>query len=260
MPYSRMLLFCCVALAGAAGLSWPGQAAEPSKRVDRCRECHQDEKFRVQNKKLYDYFQDWLGSAHDLAGLSCTDCHGGDASQEGQEEAHQGVLPQSHAQSPFNYKNIPQTCGGCHPQVLQHFQKSRHYAQLKASGRGPSCITCHGSLDARVYSTTIVERSCANCHNAKSRNRPQVTTQAKEILGRLNHANGYRKGLSFYYKSVGRSSEMAKVDAAYRDVVQFWHEYDFKRLDVRSRDLLAELKALYMKAQQEGKERRTEQP
>ncbi|TBR21336.1 hypothetical protein EPO15_10585, partial [bacterium] len=124
--------------------------AEP----DGCRACHSEERFRVQNKKIYDYYQDWKGSAHDLAGLSCTDCHGGDKTKSDQPGAHAGILPQSDPKSPFHYKNIPQTCGKCHQPVLERFVKSRHYAQLEASGLGPSCITCHGSLDTKVYSSS----------------------------------------------------------------------------------------------------------
>ena len=221
---------------------------------DGCRDCHKDEKFRVQNKKIYDYYREWQGSAHDRAGLSCTACHGGDPSKQSAEEAHKGMLPQSHPDSPFHFANIPRTCGGCHPQILARFEKSRHYEQLKAKGRGPSCVTCHGALDTRVYYTTVVERSCAKCHNSKTRNHPEIVAQAREILGRLNHANGYRKGLSFYYKSIGRPEAMLEVDRAYDDIVQFWHEFDFKRLGPRSEELLAALKALYLSAHEERKD------
>ena len=137
--------------------------------------------------------------------------------------------------------------------MLQRFVKSRHYSQLDADGRGPSCITCHGSLDTKVYSSSIIERACANCHNAKTKNHPEVIAQAKEILESLNHANGYRRGLKFYYESVKKPSAMKKVDKAYDDVVLFWHEFDFKRLTPRAKDLLAELKALYGAAHKERK-------
>ncbi|MEK7389300.1 MAG: hypothetical protein AAB036_06360 [Elusimicrobiota bacterium] len=215
---------------------------------ESCLECHKDEKFRVQNKKIYDYFQEWQGSAHDLAGLSCTACHYGDPTKTAKDEAHAGMRPQSDPQSPFNFKNIPKTCGGCHAPLLDSFSKSRHYANLKADGFGPNCITCHGSLSARVYATTIIQRACSNCHNQRTKNHPEVVAQAQEILGRLNHANGYRKGLRFYYKSIKRPEAMAKVDKAYTDVIQFWHEFDFKRLGPRSQELLTELKNLYIEA------------
>ncbi len=235
-------------LGAALALGLSGWLAAAPRQPDACIDCHKDEKFRVQNQKLYEYFQDWSGSAHDLAGLSCSSCHGGDPSASAKEAAHKGVLPQSDTESPFHYKNIPRTCGGCHPQVLASFQKSRHYEQLRASGRGPSCITCHGSLDTRVYAVTIVERSCAKCHSEKTRNHPEVIAQAQEILELLNHANGYRKGLKFYYRSINKPEAMAKVDQAYGDVIQFWHEFDFKKIRPRARDLLAELKTLYLSA------------
>ncbi|OGR93810.1 MAG: hypothetical protein A2V88_05330 [Elusimicrobia bacterium RBG_16_66_12] len=223
-------------------------AAPAPAPVDACRDCHQDEKFRVQNKKIYDYFQDWKGSPHDLAGVTCTGCHGGDRTKNDKDEAHKGMLPQSNPESPFHYKNIPKTCGACHGDILARFQKSRHYEMLEESGRGPSCITCHGALNAKVYSTTIIERACSSCHNKKTGNNPRIIAEAQEILGRLNHANGYRNGLRFYYKSIHKPEAMAKVDAAYKDVILFWHEFDFKRLAPRSKELLAEVKTIYAKA------------
>ena len=234
--------------ATLASISWAPRASAVEPPSESCRQCHQDEKFRVQNKKIYDYYQEWKGSAHDLAGLSCTACHSGDPTQASKEEAHKGIIPQSDLNSPFHFKNIPKTCGSCHAPILERFAKSRHYDQLKSAGRGPNCITCHGSLNTRVYSRTIVERACMNCHNAKTGNHPEIAAQAQEILERLNHANGYRKGLKFYYKSIKKPEAMDKVDKAYADVILFWHEFDFKSLRPRSKDLLAELKALYVAA------------
>jgi len=238
-------------LAALSAFPRAAAAAEPAAPAESCIECHKDEKFRVQNKKIYDYYQEWKGSAHDLAGLSCTACHNGDPTKAGKEAAHAGIVPQSDPASPFHYKNIPKTCGGCHQPVLARFAKSRHFAQLESTGRGPNCITCHGALNSKVYSTTIVERACSNCHNAKTKNHPEVIAQAQEILGRLNHANGYRKGLKFYYKSIKKPEAMVKVDKAYTDTINFWHEFDFKKLKPRSQDLLTELKSLYLEAHKE---------
>ncbi|MBI4348521.1 MAG: hypothetical protein HY553_16900, partial [Elusimicrobia bacterium] len=224
-----------------------------------CRTCHEQEGFRVENKKIYDYFQEWKDSPHDRAGLSCTACHGGDAAKADKDEAHRGIVPTSNAASPLHFKNIPATCGGCHPEVLARFEKSRHFEKLKAKAGGPNCVTCHGSLDAKIYAQTVVDRSCLKCHNAKSRNHPEVAARAREILAKLNHADGYRKGLKFYYKSIGRPEAMKKVDAAYQDIVHSWHEFDFKRLGPRAEELLRELKALYTHAQDERKHRPEEE-
>ena len=218
---------------------------------ESCVDCHKDEKFRVQNKKIYDYYQEWKGSSHEKAKLSCTACHGGDASQTAIGDAHKGILPQSDPRSPFNYKNIPKTCGGCHPDILERFQKSRHYEQITTKGTGPTCITCHGSLNTKVYSVSIVDRSCANCHT--DRNRPEIIAQAREILERLNHANGYRNGLRIYYTSINKPGTMKNVDKAYEDVIHFLHEFDFKRLGPRSQDLWVEVKALFDAARENEK-------
>jgi nitrate/TMAO reductase-like tetraheme cytochrome c subunit len=242
--------FLLAIFAGSGAFSWAAEAAPAASaaQAESCVECHKDEKFRVQNKKIYDYYQEWKGSAHDLAGLSCTACHGGDATKAVKEEAHAGILPQSDPASPFNYKNIPNTCGRCHQAVLDRFVKSRHYEQLKTTGRGPNCITCHGALNARVYATTIIDRACSNCHNAKTKNHPEIIAKAQEILGRLDHANGYRKGLKFYYKSIKKPEAMIPVDKAYTDTIYFWHEFNFEKIGPRSQDLLAEIKKIYLEA------------
>lgn len=237
-----------------------GSSSSAEGETDACRRCHRDESFRVRNKKIYDYFQEWNGSAHDRAGLSCTACHGGDPAKDAKEEAHRGILSEAEPTSPLYFKNIPKTCGGCHPKILGRFEKSRHYAQLEAAGRGPNCVTCHGSLNTRIFASTMVERSCSKCHNARTGNRPEILVQAREILGRLSHADGYRKGLRFYYRSIGRPEAMARVDLAYSDIVQFWHEFDFQRLGPRSEELLAELKALYRSAQEDRGGARPEAP
>ena len=135
--------------------------------------------------------------------------------------------------------------------MLERFVKSRHFEQLKITGRGPNCITCHGALNARVYSTTTVQRACSTCHTTKTKNHPEIIAQAQEILGRLNHANGYRKGLKFYYKSIKRPEAMGRVDKAYTDTINLWHEFDFKKLGPRSQELLAEIKNLYLEAHKE---------
>lgn len=246
-PKSFRVLLLWPLLSFLSGPAWPAPAPAAAP-AESCVECHRDEKFRVQNKKIYDYYQDWKGSAHDLAGLSCTACHGGDPKAPAKEDAHKGIVPQSDPSSPFHYTNIPKTCGGCHQSVLDRFVKSRHYEQLKTTGRGPNCITCHGALNARVYSTTIIQRACANCHNAQTKNHPEVIGKAQEVLSRLDHANGYRKGLRFYYKTIKKPQAMAPVDKAYTDTIDAWHEFDFSKIGPRSKALLDETKKLYMEA------------
>jgi len=241
----KTMTACILASLLAAGAAPHGSSEES------CRGCHKQEKFRVQNKKIFDYFKDWEGSPHDEAGLSCTACHGGQPAAESKEKAHAGILPQSDPRSPVHYKNIPATCGSCHEANLERFSRSRHYKLLETDGRGPSCINCHGSLSARVYYTTIVERACSTCHNAETGNHPEIVPKAKDILSRMNHANGYRKGLSFYYESIKQPEKMKPVDALYGKLVNAWHTFDLAALDTGSRDLVAELKAMYKKARAE---------
>ncbi len=250
MTFSVVAVLVFVLMAAPAG----------AETGDGCRDCHKDEKFRVQNSKIYNYYREWEGSAHDIAGLECTSCHNGDSGGGSKVEAHEGILPTSHAGSPVHYKNIPRTCGRCHEDIYKRFVKSRHYAKLKESGRGPNCITCHGSLNARTYYTTIFERACSVCHNSESGNHPEIVPQGKNILSRINHSKGYRTGLRFYYESIDKPQAMRGIDAVYRDIVRAWHQFDFKELDGMSKDLVYRLKTLYKKTQKERQSRQKDAP
>ncbi|MBI4403697.1 MAG: hypothetical protein HY537_06035, partial [Deltaproteobacteria bacterium] len=86
----------------------------PAFASNGCVDCHKDEKFKVQNKLLYDYYKNWENSPHEIANVSCVDCHGGNTKTHDKVEAHLGLLPQSDPKSPVYYKNIPATCGRCH--------------------------------------------------------------------------------------------------------------------------------------------------
>ena len=80
-----------------------------------CEACHKDQRFFVENKKLYNYYQDWLGSPHKQAGLSCHECHGGDSTTVIKADAHRDVYPPSDPRSRVHYRNQVATCGDeCH--------------------------------------------------------------------------------------------------------------------------------------------------
>ena len=56
--------------------------------VDTCVECHKDPEFQVSYIRLYDYYKEWEGSAHELGGVTCVDCHLGDSTATVKEKAH----------------------------------------------------------------------------------------------------------------------------------------------------------------------------
>jgi len=220
--------------------------------ADQCVECHKDEKFRIQNKKVFDYFNEWKGSIHDTAGVTCKDCHGGDPAKAGKEEAHANNLSPADLSSMVYYKNIPETCGKCHEAVYDNFIKSTHYKVLKKAGRGPVCTTCHGSLVTDVYYTSIVLSTCVMCHNQQTQNHPEVINAAEQILHRLNVSRGYMKWTSKYYKD--KPAELIRLNALYQKISDSWHQFDFATIEKDSNKLLSEVKTLFHEAYKSRKE------
>jgi hypothetical protein len=212
LTYALFILFVIAALNTAAF------------STDTCIDCHKEQKFRVQNKALFDYYQDWKGSDHDEAGVSCGDCHGGDATLAKKEEAHgKDISPYKETSMVF-YKNIPGTCGKCHEEVYRNFIDSKHYKVLEKSGRGPVCITCHGNPLANVYYTSTVLSTCRGCHNLQTQNNPEVIDVADTILHRMNKNRGLLRWTSLHLKDVNeledKNSEklLAELREIFRDV------------------------------------------
>lgn len=251
-PYSNplpILVILAACLASSRGLA--------AEAVDSCVDCHQDQSFRVKNKKLFDYFKQWKGSAHDEAGVSCDDCHGGDPDALGKEEAHTGILAPSDQKSPVFYKNIPKSCGECHFEVYEYFIQSKHFQQLMNEDEGPNCVTCHGSLNSATYFSSDVVKTCADCHNSQSQNHPEVIELAGRILHRMNVAGTYRKWTSLHYESEGKPQVMKNANSLYDEIARSWHQFDFEETDRESETLLLELRSLYNSARRDVREKRS---
>ncbi|MCS7183390.1 MAG: hypothetical protein NZ869_09815 [Thermoanaerobaculum sp.] len=94
----------------------------------------------------------------------CQDCHG----------AH-GVRKASDPNSLVYKRQIPATCGKCHPQVLEVYQRSVHGTTLLVRGNNdaPSCSDCHGEHQilprkeqASEVSATQIPETCGHCHGS----------------------------------------------------------------------------------------------
>jgi len=148
-----------VALVLGLGLLVPMTAS-----ANGCVDCHGklDTDGRIDQRH-----QDYDGSLHASKGIGCDSCHGGDARAGAADKAHAGVLPASNEKSRVYFKNVPRTCGRCHGGQFERFAQSRHGEQLAASGKGPNCVTCHGSMATRILRADQVEEFCSTCHNER---------------------------------------------------------------------------------------------
>jgi hypothetical protein len=226
-------------------------------KLSGCENCHQDAKYFVEDKKVFNYYQDWLHSPHKQAGLICSDCHGGDPQATEEGAAHQGVFNVTDPRSKVNFRNQLDTCGQCHEQETRQFKGSHHYQRLQKEGgipdahvHAPSCSTCHLAMNRRPYYKNIAERTCRFCHYENNEDDlPMVARETQEILHRLNVSKGYLSWTRLYYKSKGwPGSSKEAVEgfvSQYHEIVTDLHSFDMDDTEHASVELLTNLKKVF---------------
>ena len=151
-----------------------------------CIECHRD---LPAGSYAGHKFSDYTGSVHDRNGVRCEACHGGDPVHADKTAAHKGVFRSGDPKSAIYFRNLPQTCGKCHGEELVNFSRSSHYAELKTSGRGPSCVTCHGSMGTFILTSGQIMEFCTVCHNNKRGILPNAPQEVKNVLSMMELAD-----------------------------------------------------------------------
>ncbi len=215
--------------------------------ANNCVNCHKDPIFRTHNHKLYTYYQDWLTSPHQTAGLTCDQCHSGDPAAETVDAAHKGVHSTSDPRSTIFFKNLAETCGKCHEQVSGQFTKSKHYKSLIVYYNAPYCSTCHRAMNRKPYYHDIVDTTCRSCHNQQMLQ--SHAELAEEILRRLNITKGYLGWASLYYSSKdwpGTSKqEIQQINTEYHEILAKGHAFDLIDSDRTSAELLSKLRLIF---------------
>jgi hypothetical protein len=202
------------------------------------------------------HLSEWQSSAHGRADVPCSGCHGGDPTTFEPLRAHAGVLSSGNPGSPTHWRNLPRTCGGCHPGAWEAFQSSRHLGLLDSGERGPTCATCHGSVAAHLLSSKGLERACRSCHRegreaghadypALARDLHERIVEVRELLRpalrmvRAEPEEARRLDLERRYRA---------AEAPLREVVERAHSFELdgfeERLSAaagRARELLGEL-------------------
>jgi nitrate/TMAO reductase-like tetraheme cytochrome c subunit len=223
--------------------SWKSASAEEAK--DSCVECHGKTSFFVTNKKLYSYFQRWRFSNHTRAGVTCADCHGGNPQSSDKDTAHGGDLNAAQASSAVNFRNIPKTCGRCHQDIYGGFRESAHFEHLVSKdqeGQGPTCVTCHGSMNMTVLNAYTVEETCRRCHNKETQNHPENPREARALLRRLLSIQRYYHYIQARGAPATTKSFLKDVDAHLHDLTVTWHTFDLDAMDERTKFVLEELR------------------
>jgi len=113
--------------------SSPDSTVYPTHVVATCSKCHASERMAKTYGLPADRLTTYIGSYHGVANkfgqvtvANCATCHG----------AH-NILPSTDARSLVNRRNLPHTCGKCHPGATANFAKgSIHLAPSRAKDRG----------------------------------------------------------------------------------------------------------------------------
>lgn len=205
------------------GLLAPSFAfAEPPGGESSCVACHR----AVDREGLSHTFEEWEGSVHSKAGVTCEACHGGDASKPDAKPAHAGLRASTNPKSRLYFTAIPAACGACHQTESEAFSRSAHAKELKRSGRGPNCVTCHGSMANRVLEPRDLENLCTLCHR-----RP---TDAFATLISLNHATASLERLRGALDTAPgldvapQRKALEEAQAGLRSALEAWHTFDLK--------------------------------
>lgn len=170
----RTLPLAALALAIAA---MPARGQQPP--LSGCVSCHS----RLSEASGGGHgFAAWEASPHAAAGVTCEACHGGDPAASDTAAAHRGIRPSSDPASPVFFTRIPNTCGRCHAAEVAYFRTSLHYARLETDGRGPNCVTCHGSMATRVLTPERLLGTCSACHMDGGVAPPELAREARRVL------------------------------------------------------------------------------
>lgn len=195
-----------------------------------CIECHQ----KLKTSKFVEHnYTDWEKSIHAAVGIQCSECHGGNPGTSDPVKAHQGVLSSKDKNSSIHFQKIPETCGRCHTEEFQEFQKSAHYKNLLRTGKGPNCLTCHGAMATTVMAYTDMQETCSLCHG-----KPMQAAKALSLIHSVkNLLKVYHKQLLLLEKSAE-----TEFDKRYQKIQREWHSFDVVTVVKHSEKLLEDIK------------------
>ncbi len=199
-------------------------------------ECHED----VIRKVATDNFRQWSDSTHSKYFVTCDSCHGGNANEKTEAQAHASMKDINDPNSSIYFKNIPVTCGKCHAEENEHFQNTMHYQRLRSTSRGPSCITCHQPHTFKVLKATELTTVCSVCHNLQDNiavaSVPKDAKQALEKAAEFKEEIFKAKRSIADAKAAGMDVTSAQMDldkaiSVMDDIPSLWHGFNLKDFD-----------------------------
>ncbi len=226
MPKLERVIFWALLVCGAFTVPAGSHAADEKKTGNSCVDCH----FKLPVSSFVGArSHSFTGSIHEKRGVTCDKCHGGNPRAPEQKEAHTGVLGSGNPGSPVYFKNIPSTCGKCHGAEFYKFTQSRHYKMLESTGKGPECVTCHGSMVTSVLTPDTIAAVCEQCHNERMGIFPYVPQKAKAVLLLLRESKALLDAdEKLYHSAPGTAKARHILDArsTLHSATLDWHKFD----------------------------------
>jgi len=211
-----------------------GQALENQEPV--CMQCHDSDMMKPAFRKIPG---EWRQSWHSRNSVACNDCHGGDPT-----DAALAMSRERGFVGAPKYRDVPDFCGKCHIGILKNYLESGHGKALKASGRGPNCVTCHGSHGIQKASIDIInEQRCTQCHTyerARTMKQELFTTERK-----IRDIEASLKKLSSQGIVTGEEEKVLfRIEAEFRT---FFHTVDVSLIKKKTDGFILQLDGLQKK-------------
>ena len=238
------ILVCAILSCSALIFSASANAAKNEKMENSCVHCHS----QLPGSSFVGLkSHSWTGSIHQKHGVTCDKCHGGNPHAVEEKEAHAGVLGSSDPKSAVYYKNIPSTCGKCHGAEFYKFTQSLHYKMLESTGKGPACVTCHGSMVTSVLTPDTVAAVCEQCHNGRMGIFPYVPQKAKAVLLLLKESKDLLDADEKLYhprEGTENARHMRDARSSLHSARVDWHKFDLDTITGHLQEMYDSLEKL----------------